>query len=40
LDYITREGDGLKEFCENVPASYPAARAQAQVRNQPTAQTS
>lgn len=31
-DYIRREGDGLKEFCENQPASQPAARVQAQVQ--------
>jgi len=37
-DYLAREGDGLKQFCENLPASRPVARAQAQV--QATAQTS
>ena len=37
-DYLAREGNGLKQFCENLPASRPVARAQAQV--QATAQTS
>ena len=35
-DYITREGNGLKKFCEAIPISHPAT-----VRDtQPTAQTS
>ena len=37
-DYLRREGNGLKEFCENLPVSHPAARVQAQV--QATAQKS
>jgi hypothetical protein len=35
-DYITREGNGLKKFCEAIPASHPAASRHIQ----PTAQTS
>ena len=37
-DYLRREGNGLKEFCENLPVSHTAARVQAQV--QATAQKS
>jgi len=37
-DYLRREGNGLKEFCENLTVSHPAARVQAQV--QATAQKS
>jgi hypothetical protein len=32
-DYLAREGDGLKTFCENLPASHPAARVQAQMQS-------
>lgn len=40
-DYLAREGNGLKKFCENLPASYPAARLQPQSQpHHPTAQTS
>jgi hypothetical protein len=41
-DYLTREGNGLKHFCENLPASHPAARIPPQSHSQPhsTAQTS
>ena len=32
-DYIAREGDGLKTFCESLPASQTAARVQAQIQS-------
>jgi len=38
LDYLQREGNGLKNICENLPASHPAARIQPEIH--PTAQTS
>ncbi|MBS1802779.1 MAG: SRPBCC family protein [Acidobacteria bacterium] len=37
-DYIAREGDGLKKFCENLPASHPALQADEHVLS--TAQNS
>ncbi|WP_109486422.1 SRPBCC family protein [Occallatibacter savannae] len=40
-DYLTREGDGLKQFCENLPANYVVsvpARLADEIH--PTAQTS
>jgi len=39
-DYLTREGNGLKNFCENLPSTHPAARVHPQPQSHPTAQTS
>jgi uncharacterized protein YndB with AHSA1/START domain len=36
-DYITREGNGLKKFCESLPATLPATASE---HIQPTARTS
>ena len=41
-DYLTREAEGLKHFCENLPANYPSIQpaVQSSDRPQASAQTS